>query len=64
MNEVLLRGLAADMNDAPEAGARVARAQALVEDTNRRIAAAAIDSLPFDSSPYGFVTWLAGTDRS
>lgn len=63
MNEELLRGLAADMNDAPDAASRVARARPLVEDTNGRIAAVAIAGLPFDSSPYGFVTWLATTDK-
>ena len=64
MNEELLRGIAAEMNDAPDAASRVARARALVEDTNGRIATAAIAALPFDSSPYGFPTWLAATDKA
>ena len=63
MNEDLLRGIAAEMNDAPETAARVARAKALVEDSNGRIAAAALRELPFDSSPYGFPNWLAVTDK-
>ena len=64
MNEELLRGVAAQMNDAADAATRAARAQALVGDTNSRIATAAISSLPFDSSPYGFPAWLATTDKS
>jgi hypothetical protein len=64
MNEDLLRGIAADMNDVPGAAERVARAKPLVEDSNGRIAAAAIGTLPFDSSPYGFVTWLAAMDKA
>ena len=64
MNEDLLRGIASDMNDAPEAAERVARAQAMVVDTNGRIAKAAMDTLPFDSSPYGFPAWLAATDNA
>ena len=64
MNEELLRGIAAEMNDAPGAAERVARAQALVEDTNSRIAEAAIATLPFDSSPYDYPTWLAATDKA
>ena len=64
MNEDLLRLVAAEMNGAPEAGERVARAKMLVEDTNSRIAAAAIETLPFDSSPYGFPNWLTAADKS
>ena len=64
MNDELLRGIAADMNDAPDAASRVARARPLVEDTNGRIAALTIAKLPFDSSPYGFMTWLAATDKA
>ena len=64
MNEELLRGIAAEMNDAPDAASRVARARPLVEDTNGRIATAAVAALPFDSSPYGFMTWLAATDKA
>ncbi|MBC7583698.1 MAG: hypothetical protein H7316_08105 [Tardiphaga sp.] len=64
MNEDLLRGIAADMNDAADAATRVGRAQPLVADTNSRIAAAAIAALPFDSSPYGFVAWLAAVDKT
>jgi hypothetical protein len=64
MNEELLRGTALDMNGAPGAAERVARSGPLVEDTNGRIAAVAIARLPFDSSPYGFVTWLAATDKA
>ena len=63
MNEELLRFVAAEMNGAPEASERVARAKALVEDTNSRIAAASIETLPFDSSPYGFPNWLTATDK-
>ncbi len=63
MNEDLLRGIAAELNDAPEAGQRVARAKALVEGVNSRIALAAFDMLPFDSSPYGFQSWLAAADK-
>ena len=64
MNEDLLSGIAAEMNDTPDAASRVARARPLVEDTNSRIAAAAIAALPFDSSPYGFVTWLEAADKT
>jgi hypothetical protein len=64
MNEELLRGIAAEMNDVPGAAGRVTRSRPLVADTNSRIANAAIDALPFDSSPYGFVTWLAAADKS
>jgi hypothetical protein len=64
MNEELLRGIAADMNEAPDAASRVARARPLVVDTNSRIATAAIAALPFDSSPYGFVAWLAAADKT
>ena len=64
MNEDLLRGIAAEMNETPGAASRVARAAALIEDTNVRIAGAAIDTLPFDSSPYGFPNWLIAVDKS
>ena len=64
MNEDLLRGIASDMNDAPEAAERVARSKPLVADTNSRIAGAAIATLPFDSSPYGFPSWLAAADNA
>jgi hypothetical protein len=64
MNEELLRGIAADLNDAPQAAERAARSLPLVADTNRRIGKAAIATLPFDSSPYGFPTWLAATDKA
>jgi hypothetical protein len=63
MNEEMLRGIAEEMNEAPDAASRVARAQPLVVDTNSRIAAAAIAALPFDSSPYGFVAWLAAAEQ-
>lgn len=63
MNEDLLRGIAADMNDAADAASRVGRAQPLVADTNSRIATAALAALPFDSSPYGFVAWLAAAEQ-
>ena len=64
MNEELLRDIAAELNDAPEAGERVSRAAALIEDTNTRIANGAIEMLPFDSSPYGFLNWLAAADKT
>jgi len=64
MNVELLRDIAAELNDAPEAGERVTRAAALIEDTNTRIAEAAVAMLPFDSSPYGFPNWLAAADKT
>ena len=64
MNENLLHDIAAELNDAPDAASRVARAAALIADTNTRIADAAIQMLPFDSSPYGFPNWLAAADKS
>jgi hypothetical protein len=64
MTEDFLRDVAAGLNFAPEAGERAGRAGALVADTNSRIAAEAFDTLPFDSSPYGFPNWLAATDKS
>jgi hypothetical protein len=63
MSEDLLRRVAAELNGAPETAERVARAKALVEDTNSRIAAEAVRVLPFDSSPYGFQSWLADADK-
>ncbi|MEH2473965.1 hypothetical protein V1281_004850 [Nitrobacteraceae bacterium AZCC 2161] len=63
MSEDLLRGIAAELNGAPVTAERVARAKALVEDTNARIAAEALRALPFDSSPYGFQNWLATADK-
>ena len=64
MTEDLLRGIAAEMNDAPQAAERVARSMPLVADTNSRVAAEAFNALPFDSSPYGFPNWLAAVDKS
>jgi len=64
MNEDLLRFVAAEMNGAPEAGERVVRTKMLIEDTNSRIAAAAVEIMPFDSSPYGFPNWLIAADKS
>jgi hypothetical protein len=63
MSEDLLRRVAAELNGAPETAERVARAKALVEDTNGRIAAEALRALPFDSSPYGFQNRLAAADK-
>jgi hypothetical protein len=60
MSEDLFRQVAADLNFAPDAAARVPRMVALVDDNNRRVANA---SLPFDSTPYGFQLWLAAVDR-
>ena len=64
MNENLLHDIAAELNDAPDAASRVKRAAALIEDTNTRIANGANEMLPFDSSPYGFLNWLAAADKS
>ena len=64
MNQDLLHDIAAELNDATDAASRVMRAAALIEDTNTRIAAGAIEMLPFDSSPYGFPNWLAAADKT
>ena len=64
MDEALLRGIAAELNGAPRAAGRVGRLKTLVEDNNNRIAAESVQSLPFDSSPYGFQSWLAAADRT
>jgi hypothetical protein len=61
VSDETLRQVAADLNFAPGAAERVARMAALVEDNNRRIADAALNT-PFDSSPYSFAAWLAATD--
>jgi hypothetical protein len=64
MNQDLLHNIAAELNDAPDAASRVMRMAALIEDTNTRIGDGAIELLPFDSSPYGFPSWLAAMDKS
>ncbi|MDB5619697.1 MAG: hypothetical protein JWQ24_3935 [Tardiphaga sp.] len=64
MNEDLLRGVAGELNDAPDAASRVARAKAQIEDTNDRIALEAVRSLQFDSTPYGFPNWLDAADKA
>jgi hypothetical protein len=64
MSEDLLRRVADELNGAPETAARIARMATLVSDTNSRIAAEALRSLAFDSSPYGFQSWLAAADKA
>jgi len=64
MSEELLRQVASELNQAPDAAGRAARAAALVTDVNTRIAAEAVRAMPFDSSPYAYRAWLAETDRS
>ena len=59
----LLRGIAAELNGAPQAAERVARMKAQLEETNGHVAAEALRALPFDSSPNGFTGWLAAADR-
>ena len=63
MNEDILHGIAAELNGAPQAADRVDRMKTLVHDINDRVAAEALRALPFDSSPYGFPTWLAAADK-
>jgi hypothetical protein len=58
VTQELLQRVVADLNFVPETADRVARMTGLAEDTNRRIAQAAV-MLPFDSSPYAFPDWLA-----
>ncbi|HLG79836.1 MAG TPA: hypothetical protein VKY22_02395 [Bradyrhizobium sp.] len=60
MTDDVLSRLVSDLNRAPGAALRVPRMAALVEDNNRRIADT---PLPFDSTPYAFVQWLAEADR-
>ena len=62
MSEDLWRRVAAELNGAPGPADRVARVAALVEHTNSRVAAEALQVLPFDSSPYGFQYWLAASE--
>lgn len=64
MSEDLLRQVAAELNRAPDAASRTARAAALVTDVNARIAVEAARAMPFDSSPYAYQAWLAKADRS
>jgi hypothetical protein len=64
MSAELLRQVAAELNQAPDAAGRTARAAALVTDVNTRIATEAIRAMPFDSSPYAYQAWLAKADRS
>lgn len=59
MNEELLRQVAAELNQAPDAAGRTARAAALVTDVNRRIATEALGLMSLDSSPYAYQAWLA-----
>jgi hypothetical protein len=64
MSEELLRRVAAELNQAPDAASRTARSVALVTDVNARIAAEALRAMPFDSSPYAYQAWLAKADGS
>lgn len=64
MNAELLRQVAAELNQAPASAGRAARAAALVNDVNTRIASEAVLAMPFDSSPYAYQAWLAKADRS
>jgi hypothetical protein len=63
MSENLLRRIAADLNGAPGAAERAPRMAAQVSDINARVAAEAVRSLAFDSSPYSYAAWLAAEDR-
>ena len=64
MSEDLLRQVVVELNQAPEAANRTARAMALVTDVNTRIATEALRAMPFDTSPYAYQAWLAQADRS
>ncbi|VIO67806.1 hypothetical protein [Bradyrhizobium ivorense] len=64
MSEDILRQVVAELNQAPEAANRTARATALVTDVNTRIATEALRAMPFDTSPYAYQAWLAQADRS
>ncbi|MCC8937510.1 hypothetical protein CI1B_47820 [Bradyrhizobium ivorense] len=64
MSEDLLRQVVVELNQAPEAANRTARATALVTDVNTRIATEALRAMPFDTSPYAYQAWLAQADRS
>ncbi|MET0968694.1 MAG: hypothetical protein ABWY18_05785 [Tardiphaga sp.] len=63
MNEESLQQIAADLNVTPGAAERAPRMAKLVSDTNATVAAAALRSLAFDSSPYQYQAWLAGEDE-
>jgi hypothetical protein len=63
MSEDLLRRIAADLNGVPGAAGRAPRMATQVSDVNARVAAEAVRSLAFDSSPYGYQAWLAGEDK-
>ena len=62
MNDDLLRGVAAELNQSPGAAGRVPAMSGLVTDINARIAAEATGGMPFDSSPYEYQAWLATMD--
>ena len=64
MREDLLRQIAADLNQAPDAADRTSRMAALVSEVNARVADEALRRMPFDSSPYAFQAWCAGADKS
>lgn len=63
MSEDLLRRVAADLNGALGAAERAPRMAAQVSDTNARVAAEAVRSLAFDSSPYSYLALLAAADK-
>lgn len=64
MGEDLLRQVAAELNKALGAAERAPRMATLVAENNTRIAAEAVRSMPFDTSPYAYQFWLAAVDKN
>jgi hypothetical protein len=63
MSEDLLRRIAEELNNAPDAARRAAQAAPLVAGVNARVAAAAERQLTLDTTPYAYAAWLVEMDK-